>query len=140
MVGLSLIEEAQASGLVLRVGGDGRLIVRGPRSAEGLARKLLDQKAVVLAAIQSGRSGTAAPPPIIFGEHHFSIWVDDADGPWEEFIPGYHYDIRQPSRLRTLLAPADTGPNGHNAKARTPSESRGEANYEQPMECERFQQ
>ena len=46
--------------------------------------------------------------PIIPGTVHFSIWVDDPDGPLPEFIPGDHYDIRQPSRLRALLSPKPT--------------------------------
>src|SRR4051812_13536052 len=46
-----------------------------------------------------------APWPIIPGTEHFSIWVDDPDGRWPEFIPGHHYDIRQPSRLRPLCSP-----------------------------------
>src|SRR5262245_21141404 len=46
-----------------------------------------------------------APWPIVEGNEHFSLWVDDPLGPWPEFIPGFHYDVRQPSRLRALLAP-----------------------------------
>jgi hypothetical protein len=56
-----------------------------------------------------GDGETTRPPgswPIIEGTEHFSIWVDDAEGPWPEFIPGYHYDIRQPSRLRGLCSAA----------------------------------
>jgi hypothetical protein len=44
------------------------------------------------------------PWPIIEGTEHFSVWVDNTNGDWPEFVPGYHYDIRQPSRLRGLLA------------------------------------
>jgi hypothetical protein len=44
------------------------------------------------------------PWPIVQGTEHFSIWVDDDAGTWPEFIAGYHYDFRQPSRLRPLLA------------------------------------
>lgn len=40
--------------------------------------------------------------PIIEGSEHFSIYVESEDGDWPEFIPGYHYDIRQPSRLQPL--------------------------------------
>ena len=56
----------------------------------------------------TGDLGTAplAARPIIEGTEHFSLWVDDAEGSWPEFIPGYHYDIRQPSRLRPLCSPA----------------------------------
>lgn len=48
------------------------------------------------------------PAPIIPGEVHFSIWVNDVDGPLPEPIPGHHHDFRQPSRLRPLLASAHT--------------------------------
>ncbi len=50
-----------------------------------------------------------SPAPIIEGTEHFSLWVDDTLGPWPEFIPGHHYDLRQPSRLRGMLAPPDKG-------------------------------
>jgi hypothetical protein len=58
-------------------------------------------------AEQPGDLGQALPLaswPIIEGTEHFSIWVESADSPWPEFRPGVHYDIRQPSRLRNLLA------------------------------------
>jgi len=54
--------------------------------------------------------------PIIEGTEHFSLWLRSpgvpspgfvkawANEPWPEFIPGYHHDIRQPSRLRPLLS------------------------------------
>src|SRR5262245_47559078 len=105
MVGVTLINEARAAGLVVLAGDDGRLIVRGPRSGEVIARKLLDNKADVLRALQNTQPVAPAKWPIIPGEHHFSIWVDDADGDWPEFIPGYHYSIRQPSRLQPLCTP-----------------------------------
>jgi hypothetical protein len=50
------------------------------------------------------------------GKEHFSIWLREpgvpapkfikawANEPWPEFIEGYHYDFRQPSRLLPLLA------------------------------------
>jgi hypothetical protein len=45
--------------------------------------------------------------PIIEGTEHFSLYVDDPMGDWPEFIQGYHWDIRQPSRLRGLLCQAE---------------------------------
>ncbi len=50
MDGLTLLDEATAAGLSVRVDG-GRLVVRGPRRAEPLARRLLANKALVLQAI-----------------------------------------------------------------------------------------
>ena len=51
MDGLTLLAEARGQGLEVRAQGD-RLIVRGPRSAEALARSLLDHKAEVLAELE----------------------------------------------------------------------------------------
>lgn len=67
---------------------------------------------------------TATPPtltanvaPANPGGEHFSIWLKEpgvpapgfvtawTDQPWPEFVPGCHYDIRQPSRLRPLCSP-----------------------------------
>ena len=47
---VSLLDEARAAGLTLRADGD-KLIIRGPRSAEPVARRLIDRKAEVLAAL-----------------------------------------------------------------------------------------
>jgi hypothetical protein len=51
-------------------------------------------------------SGTLAGRPIVEGTEHFSLYVDDDSGHWPEFIPGCHYDIRQPSRLKMLCSTA----------------------------------
>ncbi len=51
-----------------------------------------------------------APVPFVEGREHFSLWVESADGPWPEFIPGYHVDVRQPSRLRGLCSPPIESP------------------------------
>src|SRR4051812_43418732 len=51
MDGLILLDEARAAGLSVRVEGD-RLVIRGPRQAEPVARRLMANKAqVVLAAL-----------------------------------------------------------------------------------------
>lgn len=47
MGALKLITEARSAGLKLRAEG-GRLVIRGPRSAEPIAKALLDRKAEVL--------------------------------------------------------------------------------------------
>jgi hypothetical protein len=47
---LMLLKEANAVGFTVMVDGD-RLVIRGPKSAEKIARKLLDHKADVLEAI-----------------------------------------------------------------------------------------
>ncbi len=43
MVAVSLLQEAEAAGLTVRVDGD-RLVVRGPKSAGAIAERLLDHK------------------------------------------------------------------------------------------------
>lgn len=50
-------------------------------------------------------TGAECPPvPIIEGTEHFNIWLENEDDPWPEFIPGYHYDFRQPSKLKGLCS------------------------------------
>ncbi len=49
MDGLSLLADAAAAGLVVTAAGD-KLLVRGPRSADALARQLIEHKVAVLAA------------------------------------------------------------------------------------------
>ncbi len=59
MVGMILMAEAQAAGLIVAADGS-RLIIRGPRSADALARRLLENKAAVLAALADGVHAAAA--------------------------------------------------------------------------------
>jgi hypothetical protein len=50
MDGLTLLSEARAAGLEVKVDGD-RLVVRGPRSAAHLAERLLEMKQEVIALL-----------------------------------------------------------------------------------------
>lgn len=59
MVGLELLAQATTAGLDVTAAGE-RLIVRGPRSAEAIARRLLAHKADVLAALDTRRNRTPA--------------------------------------------------------------------------------
>jgi hypothetical protein len=52
MDGVTALAEARAAGLEVRADGD-RLVVRGPRSAEVLAKRLLGCKADVMAALEA---------------------------------------------------------------------------------------
>lgn len=61
MVGLTLLHEARRAGLRVRTEG-GRLIVRGPRSQEALARRLLEHKAEVLAALEAEQTPPVTEP------------------------------------------------------------------------------
>ena len=63
MDGLTMLSEARAAGLIVMADGD-RLVIRGPRSADTIARRLLANKAVVMAALAAvcgpddGRAGS----------------------------------------------------------------------------------
>jgi len=59
MDGLTLLSEGRAAGLIVLAHG-GRLVVRGPRSADAVARQLLAHKAVVLAALAAD-DGSSCP-------------------------------------------------------------------------------
>jgi hypothetical protein len=62
MDGLTLLEEARGAGL--RVAAEGnRLVIRGPKTAEPLARRLLAHKAEVLAALAGPRHLAPTPDP-----------------------------------------------------------------------------
>jgi len=50
MDGLTLLSEATAAGLTIRVDGD-RLVIRGPKTADAVARRLLEHKPEVVAAL-----------------------------------------------------------------------------------------
>ncbi len=58
----------------------------------------------------SAPNAEPAAVPIVEGREHFSLWVESVDGPWPEFIPGYHVDIRQPKQLRSLCSPPIESP------------------------------
>ena len=57
------------------------------------------------------------PAPVVPGDEHFSIWLKEPGQPaprfikawtneaWPEFVEGFHYDVRQPSRLTGLCGP-----------------------------------
>ena len=53
MYGITLLREAQAAGLSVRVDGD-KLVVRGPKTAEAVALRLLAHKPEVMAALHLG--------------------------------------------------------------------------------------
>ncbi len=53
-----VLDESRAAGLEVRAEG-GRLVVRGPRTQEGLARRLLERKAEVLALLAADEAEVA---------------------------------------------------------------------------------
>jgi len=60
---LSLLAVAREAGLTVRVGGD-RLVVRGPRAAEALAREVLQHKAELMVALRPAASPEAEADPV----------------------------------------------------------------------------
>src|SRR5262249_26773902 len=56
---MRLLDEARAAGLAVAIDGD-RLVVRGPRRAESVARKLLANKREVIAALAEAPLGPVA--------------------------------------------------------------------------------
>jgi hypothetical protein len=65
MVGVTLLADAELASLNVLAGDDGRLIVRGPRSADALARRLLAHKADVLAALTTVRQPAVRRMPAV---------------------------------------------------------------------------
>jgi len=75
---LMLLNEARAVGLVVLADGD-RLVVRGPRSADAVARRLLEHKAEVMRALATP---AAAEIPAVAA----SMYHQDAPGDCEEIL------------------------------------------------------
>ena len=71
MVGLDLLAQAQAAGLTVAAAGD-RLIIRGPKSAAAVARRLIDAKADVLSALNCRRLAVRSPMPQEIEHRHLS--------------------------------------------------------------------
>lgn len=104
MVGLTLLTEARAAGLAVRVDGD-RLIVRGPRQAEALARRLIAHKAEILTALAETASPTGdceplRPLPANWPELTALRWGPAVGDP----TPGLTIDRPDPDRRRAALA------------------------------------
>jgi hypothetical protein len=51
MDGVTLLRQARAAGLAVAAEASGKLVIRGPRSAESTARLLLNHKPAVIAAL-----------------------------------------------------------------------------------------
>jgi hypothetical protein len=102
MTPAALLSKLTARGVEFQVDGD-KLNVRteDPLKSDELAM-LRRHKPAILALLQGN---TRAAAPIIEGTEHFCLWVDDADGHRPEFVPGLHYDVRQPRRLAGPCSP-----------------------------------
>jgi hypothetical protein len=62
MDGLTLLLEAEMAGLTILADGD-RLVIRGPKSADAVARRLLNHKAAVLVALSVCNGNTTPVKP-----------------------------------------------------------------------------
>ena len=68
MGGVALLAVARAAGLTVRAAGD-KLIIRGPRRCDALARSILAHKADVMAALEARPAGGAPARYIAFPVH-----------------------------------------------------------------------
>ena len=67
MDGVNLILAAEAAGLTVQAAGD-KLVIRGPRRAEAVAKLLLARKPLVMAALRAlAALQSPAPPPLPAG-------------------------------------------------------------------------
>ena len=78
MDGLTLLSEGRAAGLTVIADGD-RLVIRGPKSADAVARRLLAHKAVILALLAAGNGNTNPLNP-----ERIESCVDGGPCPWDE--------------------------------------------------------
>ena len=62
MDGLTLLSEGRVAVLTVKVDGD-RLVIRGPRSADAVAQRLLAHKAMILAELTAGNGNTTPANP-----------------------------------------------------------------------------
>ena len=79
MDGIALILEAEAAGLTIQLDGE-RLVIRGPRSADAIARRLLAEKPAVVAALCGQTTAPGVVPDRV--PSPFADWVlrPDASG------------------------------------------------------------
>lgn len=75
MDGLTLIREARAAGLRLAVHGD-KLVIRGPRRAESVVRKLIDYKPEVMTALKLRAIDPPAPRTFGPAGDDPTVWRD----------------------------------------------------------------
>lgn len=111
MDGLTLLQEASVAGLMVLADGD-RLVIRGPRSADAVARRLLAHKAVILAVLAAGNGNTNPTIPEV-------VPFDDLPLPgpacprcgsleeWTDLLGGRHCGICEAGTLNKALQLAD---------------------------------
>jgi hypothetical protein len=76
MDGLTLLSDAVTAGLTVQVDGE-RLVIRGPKAADAVARRLLEHKPEVVAALgRFGLTSTELPKP---DQPPFPGWIPRPD-------------------------------------------------------------
>jgi TubC N-terminal docking domain len=108
-----LLSDLVGRGVEFQVSGDNLRFRPQDRLTSVDLGLLTEHKAVIVKLLRSeGREAAAIDRyPIIHGRVHFDFFHTPEDieqGRWgAEFVPGYHVDPRQPSRLRGLCSPPD---------------------------------
>ena len=91
MVGVTLLAEARGAGLEVRAESE-RLIVRGPSSAEPLARRLLDNKPTILVELEAEQAH--ATIEVIAAEctrrWTRALELERLDNPEDRFVAEHH--------------------------------------------------
>jgi hypothetical protein len=104
MTPATLLSDLTARGVEFQANGDKLRFRPVDLVKPGEIEAIRQHKLVILKLLRSeGREAA----PIIPGIEHFNIWIDDPAAPLTEFVPGFHYDIRQRSRLRALCSPRE---------------------------------
>ena len=107
MDGVTLLSDASAAGLTIRVDGD-RLVIRGPRSSDATARALLAHKPEVIAVLTTSPNCPGArtfqhrPHPALSPDPLTALYPVP---PGEEWLADSWYALRR--RVIEILDPAD---------------------------------
>jgi hypothetical protein len=80
-MGLTLIQEAREAGLSLRPEGD-NLIIRGPKAAEPLVRRLIENKPAVMDALTMPTQPSPPPPPTERPGHTLELTYNSGTWSW----------------------------------------------------------
>ena len=107
MVAMTLLQEAEAAGLAVHVDGD-RLVVRGPRSAEAIAERLLDRKAEFIEALSAEWDAET---------HHLIEWFLRTSAPARPFQLCRGVFVARPAHFwEALRRDLRAGPSGPRAR------------------------
>src|SRR5688572_1618332 len=97
---LELIEQAERAGLAVECEGN-QLIVRGPKSAAGIARQLGERKADVLAALRQDWAADSRALIAVFQDENFRRDLTDF---FEETAAVLEFDQGNPRERAEMLA------------------------------------